>query len=180
MRHRSLLIIVILLSITFLSCQKDSSGKKGCTNKQAANYDSTATIEDGSCKVLDSQYDGRFQMKATISNMMAFHVEIVTFVATLARMSPINNIITLSNFNNRTNYTASFIVNQGSIIFPKQQFTDPGLYIYSATDGTFYGTPFLDPVITLRGDTLSLIYEYQSSTSGDSIFYASVTGLRIP
>ena len=180
MTHRFLYIATVLY-ILICSCQKDSSGIRGCTNKQAYNYDSTATIDNGTCICLDSGYNGRFLVKTSIYNLLTYQPDSLNYVVTMGRLSPLNNIITLSNFHNRSNYTASFIVNEGVIVFPKQQFSDPGLYILSAADGSYYGTPYLDPTITLIGDTLTFNYEYQEDVSGTTVLKgASAVGVRIP
>ncbi len=179
MKH-SILWIAIVLNIAICSCRKDSSGSRGCTNRQAYNYDSTATIDDGTCICLSNEYSGQFLVKTSIYNLLNYQPDSLNYVITMARLSPLNNIITLSNFHNRSNYTASFIVNEGVIVFPKQQFSDPGLYILSAADGSYYGTPYIDPAITLIGDTLTFSYEYQEEVAGTTVLKgASAVGVRI-
>ncbi len=179
MRLSILYGFMIFLSMTICSCEKDSAGIKGCTNRRASNYNPLATIEDGTCTRLGSQYDGRFLLKATIFDpSKPPPPDTITYTATLARVSPINNLISLAGFRGVAADTAYFIVNPDGIYFPKMQFQDPFINIYSSADGTYYGNPFLDPTITLNGDTLRLTYQYQE---GGSLYVksASVIGLRI-
>ena len=45
-------------------CGGDSSSCSGCTNENATNYDSTATIEDGSCLYTQDAYDAGYEAGA--------------------------------------------------------------------------------------------------------------------
>ena len=54
-------------------CGGDSSSCSGCTNENATNYDSTATIEDGSCLYSQDAYDsGIAGVDITVDNQEAY------------------------------------------------------------------------------------------------------------
>ena len=54
-------------------CGGDGSSCSGCTNENATNYDSTATIEDGSCLYSQDAYDsGIAGVDITVDNQEAY------------------------------------------------------------------------------------------------------------
>ncbi|MEL6942600.1 MAG: hypothetical protein AAFO82_08020, partial [Bacteroidota bacterium] len=58
-------ILISIFLILVLSCEKEEM-KGGCTDPDAINFSSEATVDDGSCMLLRDQYVGAFNI--TTSN----------------------------------------------------------------------------------------------------------------
>ncbi len=75
--------VICFLSLLFLpACGDDAEIISGCTNPDSVNYLSTATVDDGSCRLLRDDYIGNFNVTTSDCLPSGDFYENITFKIT--------------------------------------------------------------------------------------------------